>query len=257
MKRRIKLWLYWENYPGEQIPAYLEMCYEVILAKCASCEVILVTPDTLGQYLPHIPFDLDAIRLQDRMKNSIALKADYIRVALLQRFGGIWLDIDCIVLKDLGPIVQRTLEQHDFFGMQKTTTSGIVTVNFMASRPKGVVISEYLKVMSGLICKKLSNGESFNWADLGSDTLTPIVKKYRDICYLECEKNIHPVHWNQSDLIWSSESHTELGDFIDDDTIVFMLYNAMLSTEQKSLTRSQILTSGSLLGQLFNSCLES
>ena len=38
---------------------------------------------------------------------SIPQKADYIRLSLLKKYGGIWLDSDIIVIKNLQPIIDK------------------------------------------------------------------------------------------------------------------------------------------------------
>jgi len=246
----MKIWMYWENLPGSQMPVYLKMCYEVAIKNCLECEVILVTPETLSKYLPNIPFDLNKIRLKADKVSPIALKADYIRIALLEKYGGVWVDIDCIIFTDLGPLVRDILVEYDFYSMRKTETNNVVSNGFMASRQQGTVVSQYLKTMTELIQDKIASGNGFEWSEIGAGMLTPIAVEHRDICCFEPEKKIHPIHFEDSDIFWRCSDRLPLDDHIPDDAIAVMLYNKRFTDNQKLMTRRQILNSNCLLGAL-------
>ncbi|MBU0944991.1 MAG: capsular polysaccharide synthesis protein [Proteobacteria bacterium] len=248
--KQTTLWLYWKNLPGSQMPVYLKMCYEVMVKNCPECDVVLVTPEILCNFLPNIPFDLDAIRLHSDSVPPIALAADYIRVALLEKYGGIWMDIDCLVLTDLGPLVTDILSEYDFYSMHKTETNNVVSNGFMASRPHGIVISQYLQVMTDLIQNKLACGESFSWSEIGASMLTPIAFEHKDVCYFEPEKIIHPIHFEDSDIFWKRTDRLDLDELIPANVKVVMLYNKRFTASNKITTRRQLLNSNCLLGAL-------
>lgn len=232
------------------MPVYLKMCYEVVQKNCPKCNVILITPETLHDYLPNIPFDLNMIRLHSDPAPQIALKADYIRVALLEKYGGLWMDIDCLVLTDLVPLVNDILSEKDFYCVHKTETNNVVSNGFMASLPQGIVISQYLHTMTDLIQEKLASGSSFGWSEIGAQMLTPIVFQHKNICFFEPEKNLHPIHFEGSDAFWKHTDRPVLNDLIPKDAIAVMLYNNRFTENNKLTTRRQLLNSNCLLGAL-------
>jgi hypothetical protein len=104
------IWMYWENVPGKSRPPYLDLCYKSVLKNCShQFTVILITADNVYEYLPHLRTDLDS-----KLPN-IPMKTDYIRYQLMYHHGGIWLDFDTIVVKDIYPVYEL-LEKYDFVG---------------------------------------------------------------------------------------------------------------------------------------------
>lgn len=104
------LWLYWENpsYAWKR-PEYLDLCYQSVRRHCdRDFTVVQLTPKDIYRYLPDLRRDLDH-------KCSRVQKAHYIRFALLEKYGGVWLDADVIVFGSLLPYV-RKLQAYDYVG---------------------------------------------------------------------------------------------------------------------------------------------
>ncbi|GAA6160585.1 hypothetical protein NBRC116589_27590 [Ruegeria sp. HU-ET01832] len=243
------IWMYWENLPGRRMPTYLKMCFEIARQRLSG-RLQLLDPQKIQSLLGDIEIDFSKIHMSDPNRNPLALKVDYYRAALLKKYGGLWLDVDCVVRKDIIPELKEALSSFDFWGMQKTETSGIVTNNIMASRPSGTLISEYLIAMDDLLKYKIEKNETFNWTEIGAELLTPIVEKNKSICKLEFESKVHPVNYTEHEKFWTRRDDLlDLDDRVKSANIV-MLYNAMFTDAQKSFTRRQILNQNSLMGAL-------
>ncbi len=243
------IWQYWETPPGRHKPAYITLCQEAVRRMCASCEVIVVTPENLADYLPDLPFDLDRIRLKGNTAPAIALKADYLRIALLQRFGGMWLDSDCVPLVDLGPVMREALEAHEFYGMRKTETSGNLSNGAIASVAGGAIVSEVLRRQDEMIHRKLAANEGFRWTELGASLLGPVADQFPDTLHLEPEKHFHPLHFEESHRWWVPSDRERLADLVAPDAKLLMLFNKRSSDDQKSRTRRQVLNGSCLASQ--------
>ena len=103
------IWLYWENKPGHNKPEYLNLCLRTINKNCSKkFNINLLDENSVKSYIPDLRDDLDE-------KLNIPQKTDYIRLMLLYLYGGIWLDSDVIILKDLTEITKK-LDTHDFVG---------------------------------------------------------------------------------------------------------------------------------------------
>lgn len=103
------IWMYWENRKGTQKPKYLNLCYKTVLKNCSqNFNIYLLNENTIYNFLPKLRKDIFE-------KLNIPQKTDYIRLKLLYKYGGIWLDSDIIVLNDLSSIVKH-LNDHDFVG---------------------------------------------------------------------------------------------------------------------------------------------
>lgn len=103
------IWMYWENKPGTTKPNYLKLCFDTIRYHCNDkFRIYLLDQVTIYKYLPTLRKDL-------AKKLEISPKSDYIRYHLLEKYGGIWIDADTIIMKDISPIIEK-LKNYDFVG---------------------------------------------------------------------------------------------------------------------------------------------
>ena len=94
------IWQYWETKGFK--PLFVDELHE-IAKKNSGAEVVLVTPETIQDYIPNIPDEIFQIK-------ELAHKADMIRALLIYHHGGMWLDSDAIVLSSLiADIVNKSL----------------------------------------------------------------------------------------------------------------------------------------------------
>ncbi|MEM1412307.1 MAG: capsular polysaccharide synthesis protein [Pseudomonadota bacterium] len=252
----ITIWQYWETPSGSSKPTYITLCQEAVRKVCASCEVVLITPENLHEYLPDIPFDLNRIRLVRETAPAIALKADYVRIALLQAYGGMWLDSDCVPFKDLGPILRTVFKAHEFYGMRKTRTNGVLSNGAIGSVAGGAIVTQALQRQHEIIARKLERNEGFAWTELGASILSPLSEAHEDTIFLEPEEHFHPIHFEQSDTLWAPSDRIRLTDVVTDDTKLLMLYNKRTADNDRTRTRRQILNHNSLASQALRRSLE-
>ncbi|MEJ8571477.1 capsular polysaccharide synthesis protein [Microbaculum marinum] len=247
---KLIIWQYWENAENRTMPPYLRICSEILRHNCPSCEIRLVTPETLDQYVPDAPA-LDYIRLRDPSRTPIALKADYLRVRLLHEYGGLWVDVDCIALKDLGPIIQPLISQHDFVALRKDRGDrSFIANNFMASRPGGRVIGEYLETIEAHLAEKSRTDEIFDWTEIGAQMLTPIVDSHADEVHFLPEEDLHPIDFTEAELFESTNLRNDHLDRIGPHCMTVMLYHSLFSQRIKSLPEKFVLQSPTFLGEL-------
>lgn len=104
------IWLYWENKPNvHEPPNYIKMCHESVKLHCSKdFNVVILDDKSVKTYLNDLREDINAL--------EIPQKADYIRLKLLEKYGGIWLDSDIIVMKSLKPIMDKMKNNIDFVG---------------------------------------------------------------------------------------------------------------------------------------------
>ena len=107
--KRHKLWLYWENKTANsRRPAYIDLCVETVKHHCAATfDVVELDEKTIFDWLPDVRRELDD-------KCSIPQKTDYYRYQLLYKYGGMWLDADIIVMRDLRPIIDKFAEGYEY-----------------------------------------------------------------------------------------------------------------------------------------------
>ena len=109
IKKKDTIWMYWETMPGKKKPGYIDLCINSVKHNCGSCyNVIVLDNITINDYLPDVK-NLDLSRLQ------LPQKVDYYRYCLLEKYGGIWIDADILVIKCICPFY-KNLERHDYVG---------------------------------------------------------------------------------------------------------------------------------------------
>jgi hypothetical protein len=146
--------MYWETKKGTDKPPYLDLCLDTIKKHC---KVHLLDENTVHNFLPElkdksvIKNDLDSIC-------SIPQKADLIRLMLLEKYGGVWLDSDVIVFKPLDKLFEK-LETNDFIGFGchhdnceiNTDGSGKPANWVLGSQKHGTLISNCVKKAKDIV----------------------------------------------------------------------------------------------------------
>ena len=160
MKRII--WQYWET-KGKK-PDFIDGLHR-LARRNSGCETILVTPQTLKHYLPDLPKEILWIK-------EIAHKADMIRSMLVARYGGMWLDSDAIVLRDLNWLFDL-LDNYEFVcfnnGGQLTDKRPWVRVNCFLSRPNGRIVREWANAQHAKFPRL-----KYRWEEIGTEILHPL-----------------------------------------------------------------------------------
>jgi hypothetical protein len=108
----VPVWMFWNKLP---LPETVQLCWKNWCYWCAKSEHIfaptLVTDATVAQYIDlalHPCFDTATTYGQ-------ALRSDYIRLALLLRYGGVYLDASVIMTEPLDWILGRDKQGYGFF----------------------------------------------------------------------------------------------------------------------------------------------
>ena len=91
---KIRVFTFWE--PVECVPGYLRACMRT-WNRIPNAEIVLLDFKTIGDWL-----SADEIAAVTCPKLSLPKQADCYRALLLNRYGGIWLDVDTIVTPAVG-----------------------------------------------------------------------------------------------------------------------------------------------------------
>ncbi len=136
------VWTYWEDVPGTTRPAYLDLCLETIRRHAAPLPLHCLGPDDALEVLP----DLDVERW--RSLPAPNYRSDYVRCRLLQRYGGLWIDIDTVALRPLAALLAELdargtvsfgMEQGRFFGGLSAAAAGSAFVDMWVAEQDEVL----------------------------------------------------------------------------------------------------------------------
>ncbi len=217
----LPIWLYWEG----ACPEWIEACQKTILAHAPNAR--LLTPETF-----------DELRDRDRdinMKNlHVAHRADYIRAFLLYRYGGMWIDADCVVLKSLAPLFEK-LNGHDFAAHRER--GGYFGNEFLIAKPESRIARAFYE----RLCKTLRSKRRFGWCDLGCVPLTDIINKSDgEFMEIECEL-IQPICWSEVAPYFENRTDGEHENFLDTNAFCYMLSNLTVNKFLKTNRNKNLL----------------
>lgn len=232
------LFLYWDNIKTSETPAWILLCRETIYKHIGgNTNVHIVNRNNVTDYLDNLPKNLYKLK-------ELAHIADYIRVALLAKYGGIWIDSDCVLLKSLDDIY-KLLDTYDFIGYKPSTH---YSVNFMASRRGGKVMNSYLNSLNDII----SSNQSLEWNTIGSLELIKHTDKFPQECYCIDKKRISPIPYYDYKK-FTTDTAIDIAD-----NYCVMLYNKMLTEggcNIINMSKDEILNSSTLISKLLNMSL--
>jgi hypothetical protein len=185
MQQNRIIWQYWETRGVK--PAFVDALHE-IAKRNSGVDVIQVTPDSLADYVPDLPDELFEIR-------ELAHKADMIRAMLIARHGGMWLDSDAIVLKDLNWLFDL-LPQFEFVGFNDHGSFDDrplnVRINCFTARADSTILRQWVAAQHA----KFPRTE-YAWTEIGTALLDPIVKANQARVRLLPFARVCPIRWNQ------------------------------------------------------------
>jgi mannosyltransferase OCH1-like enzyme len=238
------LWLYWENINNDKMPGYITLCIETIYKHCSkSFNIILLNEKSINNYLPELncrKFNLDLLNIQQ--------KVDYYRLLLLKNYGGLYMDVDIIVLRNPIEILKK-LKKHDYVGFGCTgheCLDGYLKPSnwVMCSRKNGILINNTVKNIENKLLNIQSN---IKYHEFGKLILWEELNKLnkQNYTYYHYKSNIDGTRdmynkWVTTDILFSTKPiKYELSLH---DMLFIVMYNSEAG-QFKKLSKNQILNS--------------
>jgi hypothetical protein len=115
-------------------------------------EVIILTPQNLSKYID--------IKHKEFYKfRKAGQRADYIRIMLMKKYGGVWLDADTLIMRDLSILKEWIDEYGCFWGGAKGNLTGVI-----GFQPKHPAADWFYKEICNTLKEK---GDNIYWTNLG------------------------------------------------------------------------------------------
>jgi hypothetical protein len=163
------------------MPDWIASCLETVRRHAPSTRV-------LG------PSDFDALwdcdHDIDLSKLHVAHRSDFVRAFLLMRFGGLWIDADCIVMRDLSPLLEQ-LGRFEVIAHRER--QGLFSNAFFAAKPNSAVAARFYQT----VCARLRAGRPLSWIALGNEPLTKILQNAPEPCLELPTEEVQPVCWSR------------------------------------------------------------
>lgn len=150
------IWMYWDDV---SIPPYISLMIDKIRNDNKDHDLVVLNKNNLVSYIEDLKFSSDKYI-------PIANKSDIIRLELLKRYGGIWIDSSVILTKPISWVHDINKDKKvDLIGYYRDVSTKdrmypIVESWFLCSQKNNLFINEWLDVLSPL--KEMGAKEYFN-----------------------------------------------------------------------------------------------
>ena len=231
------IWCLWE--PPGTLPGYLQACLRTI-QRNSGVEVRLLEPADVEALAP----DLDP-EIARRVPRP-GQRSDYYRSHLLAARGGMWLDVDSIVLSSL-EFVFDALD--DGWTMAARVRAGdSVGTAPLATVPGHPAMRRWIEIQETLIAE---HGSELPWTAIGASSLTQAVGT-SEFLPLTTEQ-VAPLPWTQADRFTSRfESPDQV---LRGAPPMLNLYNDRFSPALRQMSQDEILGSNLMLGRVLRIAL--
>lgn len=214
MTRANTIWLYWEGHQ----PDYIALCCKTVFAH--NDNVVLLDRASFDSLFKHDrDIDIDSLAIEHR--------ADFVSAYLLKHYGGLYIDADCIVMRNLSSILDKT-EQFGFVGYREP--QGYMSCNFMASGADGEVISEHYNE----VCTTLRSRRRLEWLGLAAVPMDKAIARHPGKSFLLPTEAIMPVDWDQSERLCIRQSDEEHEQHFQQDALCYMLSNHTIKSRYQT-----------------------
>jgi len=158
-----RIFCFWE--PRGAMTPYLQLCMETWTLNIPDYEIVVLNYSNLDSYIKKGTYDMAVLK-----KLDLNVQKDAILAAVLNEHGGVFMDVDTIVTRDISPIV-RNLSRTE-----------VVTFNlhlgFVAARPNSRLLTPWTKE-AGKRLAQLGEGASGvvtpGWDYLGNSVLADVM----------------------------------------------------------------------------------
>lgn len=137
------IWMYW-NAPLQEAPEVVRLSVRSWREMNPGYEVKLLSDETIEEQLGFDPFAAFGVC---RVRLTIAMKTDVLRLYLLSRFGGVWADATVFCYQPLDTWMPSVVNEFGFYTFRhKTSPSRPIEAWFIAARQGDPVVRRVLEL---------------------------------------------------------------------------------------------------------------
>jgi hypothetical protein len=244
------LWMYWQNAKGKTKPPYLDLCLETILKNCQDDYKIIILDDKMVKQL--------SMTINPNFTNiePIGMRADYIRFTIIAEYGGLWLDYDTIVLKNLR-FIKELLLKYNFIGFEHQTF-GDLSIGFFAGNVYNRICLYMKYIFESEFGTWKKGPGKIQWA-VPSKKLPNYMKLLNrvypnEFITLPASKTVYPIDWKMSKQYFWSDRHPH-NELLNNFSAI-CLHNETYGDEEKNQSREKIMTSNLCIAKIFRHVLQ-
>jgi len=179
------IFTFWE--PNENIPGYIKLCIKTWKKILPEYEIIILDYNNVRDYLGENLFDTIICK-----NMSLQMQSDAIRVAILKKYGGIWMDADTILINRYF-FNEFKNNELVMIGDEKFKTQHI---GFIFASLNSTILHEWLnKIIVNInFFKQINNVTKKSlilnqWDYLGNQIIDPLIKNFSCNKFFRLDKN--------------------------------------------------------------------
>jgi hypothetical protein len=153
------LWYFWD---GPKIPAVCSLGIKTLLARSGGFDTCLLNSKNIRDYLPELHSNWDTI-------NKWNWKVDFIKPRILDKYGGIFVDVDVICLEDLKILTNELEQSNATFMVDGLGKEIFLSFSLMVAKPNNKICKNMIKLQDLYVEK--NKWKIKNWHDVGSNIL--------------------------------------------------------------------------------------
>ena len=233
------VYTFWE--PRENIPFYLRLCMETWKKFLPNATIVVLDYKNIGEFLDVRELGLN---LFSDKRFSLMHVADAIRIALLAKYGGVWLDADTIVLNSNAEKYFLPDEKHRtiFFGELSDRSCHVAFIN---TPPNAMCMNLWREFIRERIWN-LKPSTPVNWDFLSNIFIDEYAKIHKDEIEILDRNLVRPElqfisnpsfsEWNYIDYYFLKNHH-----LADVEVDMLLLHNSWTPDAFKNLSPEEFL----------------
>ena len=153
----MKYFIYWDNLTNKPPPEYITLCINK-MKQIFGDSLLIINKHNLKNYLPKLPPYFNRIP-------KIAIKVDYLRIALLYYHGGCYLDADSIIFPKFRYYIESLPKEDGLIGVK----SGNAII--VAPIAKSAACKKIMERQEEVILRKRGR---LQWSDIGGNLIRDV-----------------------------------------------------------------------------------
>ena len=153
----MKYFIYWDNLSNKPPPEYITLCINR-MKHIFGESLSIINKNNLKKYVPKLPPYFHQIP-------KIAIKVDYIRIALLYYHGGCYLDADTIIFPKFINYIENFPKEEGLWGVK----SGNAII--VAPIAKSAACKKIMECQEEVILRKKGR---LQWSDIGGNLIQEV-----------------------------------------------------------------------------------
>ena len=198
----MQIYTFWE--PRERMPYYIKLCIETWKKFLPDAEITILDFSNVKKY---VDVDIFGKNLLSGRFNFMLI-ADAVRIALIEKIGGIWLDADTIILNKSARkyFLRENNYQISFWGSPQRRSYFTCYINSVAH-------SECMQIWLDFVKKQIHNltpQTEVNWDYVLGNMINDYPKTHpEEVKIIDSNKNL-PETWNLSEEVLKSSRQEDI-----------------------------------------------